>query len=430
MDSREKEPVKVIIVGAGNRANIYASYSEKHPEELEIVGVVEPDQIRRKVTAKRYNISKEGIFDSIDEFLMKPKLADAVINGTMDEIHVKTTIPILKAGYDVLLEKPIGTSMHEIRELQEVANQYNRKVMICHVLRYAPFYYEIKRRVLDGQIGEVMNIQTTENVSYDHMAVSFVRGKWGNKEESKSSMLLQKCCHDLDIIVWLMSGVKPKSVASFGGLMHFRPEMAPEGAGTRCLVDCKIESECPFSAKKNYIEQDLWGFYVWRDIEHFGPHPTVEQKIESLKSTNSYGRCVWHSDNDVVDHQSLAIEFENGATVTHNMVGGSSKPNRSIHIFGTHGEIRGDMENGYFVIRHPHAVKGHRYKEETVNVKVSDEMHGGGDLLLIEDFVNVVRGNAPSISTTTLDDSIKGHEIVFAADQSMKEKGIIDVNIS
>ncbi|MFK4998828.1 hypothetical protein ACI2OX_20585 [Bacillus sp. N9] len=99
-------------------------------------------------------------------------------------------------------------------------------------------------------MGEIINIQTAENVGYSHMAVSFVRGKWNNKENCKSTMLLAKCCHDLDIITWMMSGMKPKRVSSFGSLMHFRPEKAPVGAGKRCLVDCKIEHECPFSAKR------------------------------------------------------------------------------------------------------------------------------------------------------------------------------------
>lgn len=425
MNGKNKTPIKAIIVGAGNRSTIYASYSNKYPDEFKIVGVVEPDKIRREITAETFNIPEQYCFDSIDDFVNTPKFADAVINGTMDEIHVQTTIPILKAGYDVLLEKPIGTSLEQINKLSEVANHYKRKVMICHVLRYAPFYQEIKRKILSGVIGDIINIQTSENVSYHHMAVSFVRGKWSNKEKSKSSMLLQKCCHDLDIITWLMSGIKPKNVTSFGSLMHFRPEMAPQGAGERCLVDCEIEADCPYSARKNYIDQDRWGWYVWRGIQHFGPSPSMEQKIESLKTDNPFGRCVWHSDNDVVDHQSVVIEFENGTTVTHNMIGGSAKPCRSIHILGTKGEIRGDMEDGYFVIRYPYAVKGHEYKEERIELSVNNDMHGGGDLRLVEDFVSLMNGNNPSISTTTLDDSINGHLIAFAADHSMENRVIV-----
>ena len=417
--------ITAVIVGAGNRTNVYSTYAEIHPDDLKIVGVVEPAEIRRNQTAERFHVSKEHRFASIEEFVNSPKIADAVINGTMDQLHVKTTIPVLKAGYHVLLEKPIGTSEEEMRELQQAAEQYDRKVMICHVLRYAPFYAEIKKRILAGDIGDIINIQTSENVSYHHMAVAFVRGKWNSKEKCGSTMLMAKCCHDLDIIAWFMSGMKPTRVSSFGSLMHFRPEKAPEGAGKRCLVDCQIESECPYSAMKNYIEQDHWGWYAWRSIQHLGSNPTKEQKIESLKTDNPFGRCVWHCDNDVVDHQSVVIEFENGMTATHNMTGGCSKPSRHIHLIGTKGEIQGCMEDGYFMVRHPDPRKGKVYVEERVDIHVSNDMHGGGDLRLVSDFVSLMKGHQPSISTTSLQDSINGHLIGFAADRANIENHVI-----
>jgi len=423
----QKGLVTAVIVGAGNRTSVYSRYAEEHPDELQIVGVVEPDVVRRKIVAERFNLPVDRCFETIEQFVNEPKFASAVFNGTMDEVHVQTTIPILKAGYDVLLEKPIGTSEKEVLELSKVASEYNRKVMICHVLRYAPFYQEIKRRVVDGVVGEIVNIQAAENVSYHHMAVSFVRGKWNSREKCGSSMLLAKCCHDIDMITWLMSGTKPKRVSSFGSLMHFRSDRAPEGAGKRCLVDCKIENECPYSAKKNYIDQGKWGWYAWRSIQHLGPHPTVEQKIESLKTDNPYGRCVWDCDNDVVDHQSVAIEFENGTTATHNLMGGSSKPCRNIHIIGTLGEIQGCMEDGYFLIRHPDQSRAEGFTEERVDLHVSGDSHGGGDLSLVEDFVRVMQGNEPSVSTTELEDSINGHLIVFAADLANEENRVVNL---
>jgi len=425
--NQSKGLVTAVIVGAGNRTGVYSRYAEENPDLLQIVGVVEPDNLRRRMIAERFHIPAEHCFDSVEAFVSVPTFAEAVFNGTMDEIHVQTTIPVLKAGYDVLLEKPIGTTEQEVLELLKVASEYKRNVMICHVLRYAPFYQEIKRRILDGVVGEIVNIQTAENVSYHHMAVSFVRGKWNSREKCKSSMLLAKCCHDLDVITWLMSGHKPTRVSSFGSLMHFRSDKAPQGAGKRCLVDCQIESECPYSAKKNYIDQGKWGWYAWRSIQHLGPNPTMEQKIESLKTDNPYGRCVWHCDNDVVDHQSVMIEFDNGATATHNMMGGSAKPCRTIHIIGTRGEIQGCMEDGFFVIRRPNQSMEEGFTEERIELHVSGDSHGGGDLSLVEDFVHVMQGNQPSVSTTSLEDSITGHLVVFAADRANEENRVVQM---
>jgi len=209
-------------------------------------------------------------------------------------------------------------------------------------------------------------------------------------------------------------------VASHGSLMIFRPEKAPPGSGTRCLVDCRIEDVCPYSARKNYVEQGLWSFYAWEDLEHV-PHPTVEQKLESLRTTNPYGRCVWRCDNDVVDHQAVMAEFADGCVATHVMVGGASRPCRKIHLVGTLGEIEGTMEEGRFVVRHPDARAGHEYVETRVDINVAGDMHGGGDFRLVKDFMAVLRGEPPSISTTAIKDSIYGHLIAYAADQAMLE---------
>ena len=100
---------------------------------------------------------------------------------------------------------------------------------------------DIKRRLLNGEIGDIINLQLTEHVSYHHLAVSYIRGKWGNEEACGAPMLLAKCCHDIDLIMWLKSGIAPKQVASFGSDFQFSPEKKPKGAGKRCLTDCAIE---------------------------------------------------------------------------------------------------------------------------------------------------------------------------------------------
>lgn len=424
----EAQPIKAVIIGAGNRSLIYASYALEHPDELQIVGVVEPIPERRQLTAERFGISPDNCFASVEELVVHPQLADAAINGTMDQFHLQTTLPLLKAGYDVLLEKPIGVSETEVFELYEAANSYNRTVMICHVMRYAPFYLEIRKQIESGIIGDIIAIQTEENVSYHHMATSFVRGKWNSIANCDSSMLLAKCCHDLDMISWMKGSIRPKKVSSFGGLFQFRADKAPEGAGTRCLVDCPIEATCTYSAKKMYLEQELWGIYAW-DNMHLGTVPTHEEKIESLRTSNPYGRCVWRCDNDVVDHQTVIIEFEDGSTASHNLTGATSKSCRTIHITGTKGEISGTMEDGYFLVRQPDTRPGHLYKEERIELNVASDMHGGGDLRLIADFVRTLQGDKPSLSSTSLEKSIYGHQIVFAAERSRSENNVVKISL-
>ncbi len=402
----------------------YARHALRHPDEFKIVAVADPNPHRRASAAKIHDIPADMCFETAEELASRPKFADAAINGTMDRLHIPTSLPLLKAGYHLLLEKPIAPSAADVLLLQETAQKYGRTVMICHVLRYAPFYAAIRQRVADGEIGDLVSVQTQENVSYHHMAVGFIRGKWRIEDES-NSMLMAKCCHDTDLIAWMKSGITPKKVASFGSLMQFKPENAPEGSGKRCLVDCKIEETCPYSAKKNYIEQGLWGMYAWESVEHL--NLDTEGKLESLRTDNPFGRCVWQCDNDVVDHQAVIVEFEDGSTATHNMVGGTSRPGRWIHLIGTTGEIQGDIRDGFFVVRHMDARAGHEYSEEKIDVTGSEDGHGGGDGRLAADFAHIMAGKEHSISTTSLEDSVYGHLIGFTADDSRRQGRVIEI---
>lgn len=416
-------PLKTIIVGGGHRSLTYAELANIESDKMVIVGVADPDENRRNMIAKKFGIPENKCFATAEELAEAPKFADAVINGTMDHVHVKTSVPLLKAGYDVLLEKPFSVNEEEARELVEAAEKYGRKVMVCFVLRYAPFYRKIKDIILTGEIGDIINIQTNEYVSYHHMSTSHVRGKWNNSERCHSSMLLAKCCHDLDIMMWLMSETKPEYVSSFGCNKQFVKENAPADSGTRCLVDCPLVDECLYSAKRIYIDHpDRWSFYVWDALEHLD-NPTIEDKINLLK-TSPYGICAYKSDNNVVDHQTVSVQFRNGATGTHVMVGGTSYGTRTIHITGTKGVITGDFEKGVFTVSKIDPRPGCEHEDTEYDVKVGDDTHGGGDLDLVRDFVDYVRGDEPSVSCTSITDSLAGHLVVFLADKSRENGGI------
>ncbi len=195
---------------------MYASYAQQSPGELQIVAVADPRELRRRQVAELYDLPVERCYETAEQVASVPKFADVVINGTMDHQHVPTSLPLLAAGYDMLLEKPFATFEDEMWQLVRAAREHNCKVSICHVLRYTPFYAAIRQQVLDGVIGEILNVQTVEHVSYHHMAVGFIRGKWSKESTCHSTMLMAKCCHDLDLIAWMKSGIRPRAVSSFG----------------------------------------------------------------------------------------------------------------------------------------------------------------------------------------------------------------------
>ncbi|MFD2332755.1 Gfo/Idh/MocA family protein [Cohnella sp. GCM10020058] len=426
--SASRDPVTVVIVGAGSRAMNYASYALKHPDAMRIVGVVEPNPVRRAHTASLYDLPADRCFDSVDALVSRPQLADAVINGTLDAHHVRTTLPLLRKGYDVLLEKPVGISEAEVLALYWTAETYGRKVMVCHVLRYAPFYQALNHAIQTGEIGDVIHVHTEENVDYHHMATAFVRGKFASLARDGSSFLMAKCCHDLDLISWFKTGIKPVRVSSFGRLSQFREDRAPEGAGTRCVTDCPIEAACPYSAKTLYVDRELWPVYVWPGYLD-GVRLSDEEKLASLAGDNRFGRYVWRCDNDIVDHQVVQFAFEDGSTAAHSLVGGAAKACRTVHITGTRGEIQGELEEGVFVVRHPDPwADGRVFSEREVRIEVSGEMHGGGDHRLVEDFLRVVRGDPDAGYSTALAHSIVGHVSGFRADVSMATGRTVEID--
>jgi len=411
----------------------YASLADREPQKLRIVGVADPNPQRRKMVMEKYGFSENMCFTSAAELASKGKLADAIINGTMDNQHVDTSIPLLECGYDMLLEKPFALNEEEALRLAACAKKHNRKVMICHVLRYAPFYYSIKERIARGDIGEIISIQQVEHVSYHHMSVGYVRGKWANSQKCHSSMLLAKSCHDMDIMMWLMSETKPIQISSFGGRYQFVPENAPQGAGTVCMKDCPYVDTCLYSSKRLYLDHPKrWEFYVWDKLEHLD-NPTDEDRIALLTGDSPYGRCIYKCDNDVVDRQSVMVNFASGAVGTMNMIGGSASPMRRIHIIGTKGEIFGEMETSKYTVRminpSPDSHNG-EHDEEIVDLNIRGDMvgafggHGGGDGRLVLDFLNYICDGEPSLACTSIFDSLTGHLAVYKADQSRENNGV------
>lgn len=424
--------ITAVLVGAGNRANVYASVSFNFPEKLKVVGLVDPNPERLQFMKERFNVPDENCFDYVDALCKRERFADVVINGTMDQLHVDTAIPTIEKGYDLLLEKPFAVNEEEMNRLREAARKHGTKVVICHVLRYTKFYRAIKEHLLNGDIGDIVSIEMCEHVNYHHMCVSYVRGKWRSEEVCFAPMLLAKSCHDVDLMMWMMNHTKPQSVASFGSDFQFGTEHKPQGAGDRCMVDCPLSDECVYSAKKQYIDVLRWPQYVWFDDEKLR-NMSVEEKTEHLKTDNPFGECAWNFDRGGnVDHQTLIVNFENGSTGTFSMIGGAARSERNIHIIGTKGELKGCFEDSKYIIRRLTPSKDYSgYEETAYDVNVTGDMigakggHGGGDTNLVLDFVDYINGHEPSVSCTTLEDSVVSHHTVFCANESRKTGTIV-----
>lgn len=424
--------IKAVLVGAGNRGCVYSDYSLLKPEELKIVAVVDPRELARKSALERYSIPSDMAFASLDEFLSKKINADIVINATMDEMHYETALKIIGAGYDMLIEKPVTPNKKELLEIRNLAKEKGVQVFVCHVLRYTPFYKTIKEIINAGKIGTIMTMELNEHVWIAHFMDSFVRGKWNSEAKCGSGFLLQKSCHDTDLMCWLNNSTKPVRVMSIGSRSLFTEAMRPNGATDFCY-NCPHNDTCLYSAQKIHLEQDLLPFQTWLEMNKPIDDITKEEKEEFLK-WHDYGRCAYKSGGDICDRQVLTVEFENGSVCSFTMVGGTSKAGRNLHIVGTHGEIEGSTEEGKFILR-TFDRSGDRfwYDEEVIDIndKIKNSSnysgHAGGDYAIMNELCAYLNGDKSSISITSIDDSVNGHLLVYAAEESRKTKTSVDV---
>ena len=414
------KPITAVIVGAGHRSLIYGDVSLTHPDIIQIVGVVDINPKKAQYAAKRYGIDPSRVFYSVDELLARGKIADVIINGTMDSQHVSTSVPLLEQGYDMLLEKPFATSPSELAELYVTAKENKSCVFICHVLRYATFYLGIRKLLSEGRLGKIVSINMAEDISQHHMVISYVRGQWNN-EITGTPLLLAKSCHDIDLMMWMMGKDTPTTVYSVGSDFSFSPDKAPKKAGTRCLVDCPIEKDCPYSAAKHYLPDDIGhAFYLW------GEHnmPPMEVKLELLKNESPYGRCVWKCGHEGVDHQTVTVTFQSGAVGVFTLTGGAPREERRIQIIGTAGSLIGNFEEGKFVLRLTNPDGS--FSEEVFDEHIAAEtLHGGGDEALVLDFCSYLKKKKPSLSYAELSDSLSSHLVIFAAEKSRKSGEVI-----
>lgn len=406
------KPISAVVLGAGSRGSIYAGYAKDHPEELRIIAIAEPRRDRLDALAEEVGVPTERRFESWETLLSQPKLADCAFICTLDDDHTEPAIKAMELGYHILLEKPMSNREAECRLIAETARRTNRTLAVCHVLRYTPFYMTLKALLEKGAVGQVTTVNQIENVGYWHQAHSFVRGNWRSTRET-SPMILQKSCHDMDIILWLM-GSRCTRVQSFGSLRHFTAENAPEGAAKRCLDGCPHLETCPYSAPKLYLDMERTGW----PVDVITTDLSLEGRRKALEE-GPYGRCVYYCDNDVVDRQVVNLEFENGSVATFTMTGLSADFSRQLKIFGTEGQIQADMGTKEIVL--------HRFGEdpETIPVDMGTEAsgHGGGDYGIMADFLRILREGGES--RTSAEVSLQSHLICFAAERSRKENIVV-----
>lgn len=413
------KPVSLLIIGAGDRGNVFSDYSLKRRHLAEVVAVAEPRAIFRNRLADNWNLPATARFDDWRALAAGPRIADAVVVTCPDALHAEVAVAFAAKGYHMLLEKPMANHLDECKQIVAAVERAGIVFCVCHVLRYVASTTRLKQIIDSGAIGEVVTVQHIEPVEYWHHAHSYVRGNWRNERES-SPMLLAKSCHDTDWLRFII-GRPCRKMHSFGSLLHLRKEHRPASASDRCL-DCSIEPTCPYSAKRIYLQRTLDGQTGWPMNVITGE--VTPQNVTRALREGPYGRCVYACDNDVVDHQVVNMEFDGGRTANFLMTAFSYGTGRQTRIFGTRGEIA----------YHGESIRLHDFlteKDSVVEVPRDPEhtdTHGGGDHVMMAGFLHAVQTGDRSRILSGVRETLETHAMCFAAEISRRESRVVEMS--
>lgn len=405
-------PLPTVLIGAGQRGHhVYGRYALEHPDRLRFIGVVDPDPKRRERFAAAHGLATNACFESVAALALEPPPAVAAIVAGPDLSHHDAAVAVIEQGWPLLLEKPMAATLEQCQALVERTRSH--MVMVAHVLRYTPFFQTVHELIVAGRLGEIVNVLHRENLAAWHMAHSFVRGNWARTAEA-TPMIVQKCCHDFDILNWNLSA-PVKHLASFGSLMHFRPEQAPEGATARCADPCPVEG-CPFDARQIYLRPEWTGWPVHVMTDDLSP----EGRMQAIQE-GPYGRCVYRAGSDVVDHQTVLMELGDGATVTLEMTGHNPTESRTMRYSGTVATLSAVLGQRSEIVITDHATG----IEEVIAIPTSAGGHAGGDDALIASFINCVKSGEPPATTPEV--AWESHRLAFMAETARLNGSVIAV---
>ena len=446
-----------VVIGAGDRGyDAYATLLLDEPGLGRIVGVADPDQGRRERFAERFDLSESACHPGWEELFAGPRSADWAIIATGDTHHVEPTLAALAAGYHVLLEKPMALDETDARRIVDASTATGLVVAVCHVYRYSHLFSRLQKIVSSGALGDVVSIQMSENVAFWHYAHSYVRG---HTRRSSVPWLLQKSCHDLDLLSW-MAGSPAESVSSFTRPTELTARNVPAGAPEYCIEGCPHATTCPYDAVATYrdlqpVLGDLAlaarpfglgpaaaglkaiyprlrnrslpgmsqpvGWWRWPVAALTDDHTAVG--LDTALRTTRWGRCAYRvEDNDQPSAQTVAIRFANGVLANFTLHSTSYRTMRTVRVDGTKGSAWGELHSLDGWLRVADHASGRVRKER---VPTAYDGHGGGERPLFRDFLRAVEtGSAPSVSA---EQSLESHRIAFAAMESARTGRVVDL---
>jgi hypothetical protein len=426
--------VNTAVVGHGARGRKYASHPDIH-----VVAVCDPSHINTALATKDHG--DVDIYADYAEFLAQGKLAgvDMVIVASPDRTHASIAIAVLQAGYNLLLEKPMGVTLDECLAVAAAARAAKVWFRVCHIMNEMPANLLIAKLVAAGEIGMVVSVDHTEGVGLHHFARSYVRGTW--RDEKTCPVIVAKGSHDFGLLIKWLGTADVTKVWATGKQRIFTAENKPAAAlgATEC-TKCPLYDTCMHSSRE-YIEaypmagSPLGAGPVKHPLKCMISEGDSLQDLEDVLATTPYGKCVYgDTGGNQPEDITIGMEWKGGMTTTHRQTAFSSGVCvRRTEITGTLGVLRCENEQ-ITVEKFPGAVKISRVRgvdlyepsggvdvydfTEEIAAALSHGMggHGGADYLFTTQVVRDVMTFDPADTEKNVTEALAPFVLAYHAE--------------
>lgn len=364
--------IGIAVIGNGNRARGVLSYLfPVSQDNIRIVSVYDPDKAEMEDVCKVWNMPDALCCNSSVEAITAPGV-DWVMIFSPNVFHKQHILEGFQAGKHVFSEKPLATSIEDCKMIYDAWQQSGQLFATGFVLRYANIY-RITKEILDsGKLGRLLTLEANEHIRPGHGG--YIMCNWRRLTRIAGPHILEKCCHDLDLINWFCQSL-PSKVVSFGGREFFRPE-------NRCMEE-KYGKEM---------------FHMWRD-----PHRT---------------ETPFSDDTDLMDNQVSIAEYRNRIRVSFTSTMSNAIPERRMSFHCSEGNL--DLDLYKMQIRYKNIAD----ENETV-LNFDGDFHGGGDAVIMKELFDTMQnGTAPSCSGN---EGLESAVFALALDQAAQKGAVVDL---
>ncbi|MFN8516420.1 MAG: Gfo/Idh/MocA family oxidoreductase [Thermomicrobiales bacterium] len=393
--------LRVGIIGTGMRSASYLhNLSPELRPQVRVVALADPDEgncakferfFANDFFADRHRPRQ---YESGAELLAAEEL-DALIIGSPNHAHTADALLAMPRRIPLLLEKPVAISLEECKQLWAGFVAAGRpQVTVGFVLRYAPFYVKVKELLQEADLGQLLTVDADESLGTALTAYFFGGGSWRRFDHLTGGFIVEKCCHDLDILNWL-TGAKAERVYSVARRTHLTPRPKEQR-------HARFEPGSNRHATIDYGDSPLRG--TFRIIED-----------DSL----------YEAESDMPDHQLVTIEFDNGILSTFTVCLAQPHNNRRLRIYGSNGALEGDIERSIVAVDKPSA-DGRESTRQEYAITGGEGGHHGADSVINEAFWRGALGE-PTTIKAGIREGLEAVIVGLAAEESKRTGLPVDV---